>query len=321
MRFGFALLISLLASICSAQSAYPTKPVHIIVTFTPGGAADFTARLIADRWSELWQQQVIVENRIGAGGNIGAEAVAKAPADGYTLLLVASAHAFNAALYPKLPFDIVRDFVPLGLATSTPMALAVNPRMSVTSLKEFTELLQARPHEIQYATCGVATAHHFAMELYKFQTKTDAVHVPYRGCGPAVVDAVGGQIDVVMSSLTTVLPHAKAGRLRTLAITSENRSPSAPDVPTFRESGVPALKDYAVEVYYGLMARAGTPAEIVAKLQADLRKVIAGPEFAQRISAAGIDMFPRSAQQMGAIMSADVARFRDVIQQAGIRPE
>jgi len=321
MRFGFALLISLLASICSAQSAYPTKPVHIIVTFTPGGAADFTARLIADRWSELWQQQVIVENRIGAGGNIGAEAVAKAPADGYTLLLVASAHAFNAALYPKLPFDIVRDFVPLGLATSTPMALAVNPRMSVTSLKEFTELLQARPHEIQYATCGVATAHHFAMELYKFQTKTDAVHVPYRGCGPAVVDAVGGQIDVVMSSLTTVLPHAKAGRLRTLAITSENRSPSAPDVPTFRESGVPALKDYAVEVYYGLMARAGTPADIVAKLQADLRKVIAGPEFAQRISAAGIDMFPRSAQQMGAIMSADVARFRDVIQQAGIRPE
>ena len=321
MRFGFALLISLLASICSAQSAYPTKPVHIIVTFTPGGAADFTARLIADRWSELWQQQVIVENRIGAGGNIGAEGVAKAPADGYTLLLVASAHAFNAALYPKLPFDIVRDFVPLGLATSTPMALAVNPRMSVTSLKEFTELLQARPHEIQYATCGVATAHHFAMELYKFQTKTDAVHVPYRGCGPAVVDAVGGQIDVVMSSLTTVLPHAKAGRLRTLAITSENRSPSAPDVPTFRESGVPALKDYAVEGYYGLMARAGTPADIVAKLQADLRKVIAGPEFAQRISAAGIDMFPRSAQQMGAIMSADVARFRDVIQQAGIRPE
>ena len=321
MRLGFALLISLVASVCSAQSAYPAKPVHIIVTFTPGGAADFTARLTADRWSELWQQQVIVENRIGAGGNIGAEAVAKAPADGYTLLLVASAHAFNAALYPKLPFDIVRDFVPLGLASSTPMALAVNPRMSVASLKEFTELLQARPHEIQYATCGVATAHHFAMELYKFQTKTDAVHVPYRGCGPAVVDAVGGQIDVVMSSLTTVLPHAKAGRLRTLAITSENRSPSAPDVPTFRESGVPALKDYAVEVYYGLMARAGTPADVVAKLQADLRKVIAAPEFAQRISAAGIDMFPRSAPEMAAIVSADVARFRDVIQQAGIRPE
>src|SRR5919198_4484609 len=272
MRLGFALLLALLASVCSAQGVYPAKPVRLIVTFTPGGAADFTARLVADKWSEMWREQVIVENRIGAGGSIGAEAVYRAPADGYTLLLVASAHAFNAALYPKLPFDIVKDFVPLGLATSTPMALAVNPRMTVTNLQEFTALLQAHPHEIQYATCGVATSMHFAMELYKFQTKTDAVHVPYRGCGPAVVDAVGGQVDVVMSSLTTVLPHAKAGKLRTLAITSENRSPSAPDVPTFRESGVAALKDYAVEVYYGFMVRTGTPREIVARLETDVAR-------------------------------------------------
>lgn len=321
MRLAFALLLALASGICVAQDAYPAKPVRITVTFTPGGAADFTARLVADKWSQLWQQQVIVDNRIGAGGNIGAEAVYKAPADGYTLLLVASAHAFNAALYPKLPFDIVKDFVPLGLATSTPMALAVNPRMALADLKEFTALLQAKPHQVQYATCGVATAHHFAMELYKFQTKTDAVHVPYRGCGPAVVDAVGGQIDVVMSSLTTVLPHAKAGRLRTLAITSENRSPSAPEIPTFRESGLPALKDYAVEVYYGLMARAGTPPDVVSRLQGDLRKVIAMPEFTQRISGAGIDMFPKSAPEMAAIMSADVARFREVIREAGIRPE
>ncbi|HYY60605.1 MAG TPA: tripartite tricarboxylate transporter substrate binding protein [Burkholderiales bacterium] len=321
MRLGFALLLAFLASVCSAQGVYPAKPVRLIVTFTPGGAADFTARLVADKWSEMWREQVIVENRIGAGGSIGAEAVYRAPADGYTLLLVASAHAFNAALYPKLPFDIVKDFVPLGLATSTPMALAVNPRMTVSNLQEFTALLQARPHEIQYATCGVATAHHFAMELYKFQTKTDAVHVPYRGCAPAVVDAVGGQIDVVMSSLTTVLPHAKAGKLRTLAITSANRSASAPDIPTFRESGVAALKDYAVEVYYGLMARTGTPPDIVARLEGDLRKVIALTDFAQRISAAGIDMFPKSAPEMAAIMNADVARFRDVIREAGIRPE
>ena len=321
MRLGFALLLLLLSSICSAQSTYPAKPVRIVVTFTPGGAADFTARLIADKWSELWREQVIVENRIGAGGNIGAEAVYRAPADGQTLLLVASAHAFNAALYPKLPFDILKDFVPLGLATSTPMALAVHPRMTVADLKEFTALLQARPHQVSYATCGVATAHHFAMELYKFQTKTDALHVPYRGCGPAVVDAVGGQIDVVMASLTTVLPQAKAGKLRTLAITSENRSASAPEIPTFREAGVPALKDYAVEVYYGLMARSGTPSDIVARLDGDLRRVVAMPEFVQRISVAGIDMFPKSAPQMAAIMSADVARFRDVIREAGIRPE
>jgi len=321
MRLGFALALCMLASVSLAQSGYPAKPVKIVVTFTPGGAADFTARVIADKWSETWREQVIVENRIGAGGNIGAEAVYKAPADGHTLLLVASAHAFNAALYPKLPFDILKDFVPLGLATSTPMALAVNPRLPISNLSEFTALLKAQPHKISYATCGVATAHHFAMELYKYQTKTDALHVPYRGCGPAVVDAVGGQVDIVMSSLTTVLPHAKAGKLRTLAITSENRSASAPDIATFRESGVPGLADYAVEVYYGLMARAGTPREVVARLQSDLAKTIAMPDVTQKITTAGIDLFPRSAQQMGAIMTADVARFRDVIREAGIRPE
>jgi tripartite-type tricarboxylate transporter receptor subunit TctC len=321
MKPGFALLLSLFTGVCLAQAPYPAKPVRIIVTFTPAGAADFTARVIADKWSELWQQQVIVENRIGAGGSIGAEAVQKAPADGYTLLLVASAHAFNAALYPKLPFDILKDFVPLGLATSTPIALAVNPRLGVANLGEYTALLQAQPHKFSYATCGVATAQHFAMELYKFQTKTEALHVPYRGCGPAVVDAVGGQIDVVASSLTTVLPQAKAGKLRVLAITSTNRSPSAPDVPTFRESGVAGLADYEVEVYYGLMARSGTPREVLGKVEADLRKVMAMPDVMQRITAAGIDLFPRSAQEMAAIMSADVTRFRDVIQQAGIRPE
>ena len=321
MRFGFAFLFWLVASACLAQTPYPNRPVRIVVTFTPGGAADFTARLLADKWSELWQQQVIVENRIGAGGSIGAEVVQKAPADGYTLLLIASAHAFNAALYPKLPFDILKDFVPVGLATSTPIALAVNPRLAVNNLAEFTTLLQAQPHKLSYATCGVATTQHLAMELYKFETKTDALHVPYRGCGPAVVDAVGGQIDVVASSLTTVLPHAKAGKLRVLAITSMNRSSSAPDVPTFRESGVAALKDYEVEVYYGLMARAGTPPDIVARLQADLRKIIGTPEFAGRLSTAGIDMFAKSAPEMAAIMSADVARFREVIAQAGIRPE
>src|SRR5438105_13600578 len=165
MRSSFALLFALLSNACLAQSAYPAKPVHLIVTFTPGGAADFTARVIADKWTELWHEQVIVENRIGAGGNIGAEAAARAPADGYTLLLVASAHAFNAALYPKLPFDILKDFVPLGLATSTPIALAVHPRLPVNNLAQFTALLQAQPHKLSYATCGVATTQHLAMEL------------------------------------------------------------------------------------------------------------------------------------------------------------
>lgn len=305
----------------SSGQAYPAKPVRIVVTFTSGGAADFTARLVGDKLSDLWKQQVVVENRIGAGGNIGAEAVQKAPADGYTLLLVASAHAFNVALYPKLPFELLRDFVPLGLLTSTPIALAVNPRVPVAMLAEYTALLKSQPGKLSYATCGVATAHHFAMELYKFQTRTTALHVPYRGCGPAVVDAVGGQIDTVMSSLNTVLQHARSGKLKVLAVTSRNRSASAPDIPTFRESGLPELADYEVEVYYGLMARAGTPKETLARIEADVRKVMAIPEVVRRVSAGGLDLFVRSPEEMAAIMSADVEKFRKVIEYAGIRPE
>jgi tripartite-type tricarboxylate transporter receptor subunit TctC len=313
--------LALAGSSTSSGQAYPAKPVRIVVTFTAGGAADFTARLLGDKLSELWKQQVIVENRIGAGGNIGAEAVQKAPADGYTLLLVASAHAFNVALYPKLPFDLLRDFVPLGLLTSTPIALAVNPRLPVATLSEYTALLQSQPGKLSYATCGVATAHHFAMELYKFQARVSAQHVPYRGCGPAVVDTVGGQVDTVMSSLNTVLQHARSGKLKILAVTSKNRSASAPDIPTFRESGLPALADYEVEVYYGLMARAGTPKEALARIQADARRVMAMPEVVQRVSAGGLDLFLRTPDEMAAIMSADVEKFRKVIEYAGIRPE
>jgi len=321
MRLGFALLVSLAASLCFAQGSYPSKPVRVVVTFTPGGAADFTARLIADKWSELWREQVIVENRIGAGGNIGAEAVYKAPADGQTLLLVASAHAFNAALYPKLPFDILKDFVPLGLATSTPMALAVHPRMTVTDLKEFTALLQARPHQLSYATCGVATAHHFAMELYKHATNTYAVHIPHRGCSPAVADTVGGQIDLVVASLAAVLPFAKQGKLHIIGLTSEKRSPSAPEYPTFRESGLPELKDFAVENYYGFMAPAGTPKEVQAKIEADIRQVLAVRELVTRLNNAGLDLFQYSPAQMTALVRADVDKFAAAIKIANIKPE
>ncbi len=319
---ALAGLFALAAGACLAQGpSYPNKPVRIVVTFTSGGAADFTARLIGDKLSEMWKQQVIIENRIGAGGNIGAEAVQKAPADGHTLLLVASAHAFNVALYPKLPFDLLRDFVPLGLATSTPIALAVHPRVPVTTLKEYTALLQSQPGKFSYATCGVATAHHFAIELYKFQTRTFALHIPYRGCAAAVVETVGGQIDAVVSSLNTVLPHARSGKLKVLAITSKSRSPSAPDIPTFRESGIAALKDYEVDVYYGLMARAGTPKEARAKIEADVKNVMAMPDVRQRVTAAGLDLFAATPEEMFALMSADVDKFRKVIEYAGIRPE
>ena len=319
-HFLLALVLLLLPAFCAAQT-YPVKPVRIVVTFTAGGSADFTARLIGDKWSEMWKQQVVVENRIGAGGNIGIEAVYKASADGYTLLLVSNNAAFNVALYPKLPFDLMRDFVPLGLATSSPIALAVHPRVQVASLKEYTEMMQSRPGQLQYATCGVATAHHFAMELYKFRTKGFAVHIPYRGCAAAVVDTVGGQVDTVMSTLNTVLPHERSGKLKVLAITSKNRSPSAPDLPTFSESGIPALADYEVDIVYGFLARTGTPKEALTRIEADLKTVLAMPDVRQRFAGAGLDMFEKSSEEMGALLRADIEKFRKVIEYAGIRPE
>lgn len=323
-----ATVVGLLAAVAGAAQAqapapalWPTKPVRLVVTFTAGGAADFTARLIGEKLSELWKQQVVVENRIGAGGNIGVETVFRSPADGYTLLLASTANPINVALYTKLPFDLFKDFVPIALATSSPMALAVNPSVKENDLKQFTAALRAAPGRVSYATCGVATSHHFAFELYKAQTRTFALHIPYRGCAAAVIDTVGGQIDTVISSLNTLLPHQASGKLKIIAVTSKNRSASAPDVPTFRESGVPELKDYGTSVYYGFMAPAGTPKDIVAKIEADVRRVVAMPDVAQRVANGGLEVAFVGAAEMGAVMRTDAEQFKKIIAYAGIRPE
>jgi len=309
---------------CAAHAAaqnFPAKPVKVIVTFTVGGAADLTARLIGDRLADMWKQQVVVENRIGAGGRIGVEAVHRSAPDGYTLLLFSNTHVINQALYKDQGFDLLKDFAPLGLTTSTPMVLAANPRVPIKSVKEFTELLRAQPGKVDYTTCGVATAHHFAMELYKHATNTYAVHIPHRGCSPAVADTVGGQIDLVVASLAAVLPFAKQGKLHIIGLTSEKRSPSAPEYPTFRESGLPELKDFAVENYYGFMAPAGTPKEVQAKIEADIRQVLAVREFVTRLNNAGLDLFQYSPAQMTALVRADVDKFAAAIKIANIKPE
>lgn len=313
--------LALCAAGGAAAQTYPSKPVRIIVTFTVGGAADLTARLLGDRLSDLWKQQVVVENRIGAGGRIGAEAVHRSVPDGYTLLLLSNTHAINQALYKDQAYDLLKDFAPLGLTTSTPMVLAVNPKLPVKTVREFTELLRSRPGKVDYATCGVATAHHFAMEMYKHATRTYAVHIPHRGCSPAVSDAVGGQIDVVVASLAAVLPFAKQGRLRIVGLTTKERSPNAPEVPTFRESGLPELKDFEVENYYGFAAPAATPREVQAKLEADLRRVLAMPELVTRLNNAGLDLFQYPPEQMTAILRADIGKFVRAIAVAGIKPE
>ena len=318
-RAAFALLFA--AAPAAFAQAYPSKPVRIMVTFTTGGAADITARVVADQLGRMWNQQVVVENRIGAGGNIGVEAVFRAPADGYTVLMASNTHAINQALYKNLPFDLVRDFASLGLTTSTPIVLAVNPKVPVKTLREFTALLRGKPGSVAYSTCGIATAHHFAMELYKYDTKTFAVHIPHRGCSPAVTDAVGGQVDVVVASLAAVLPFAKQDKLRILGLTTKDRSPSVPDIPTFRESGVPELKAYAVENYYGFMVATATPRDIQQRLTDDIKKVLAIPEVKTRLNGAGLDLYPSSPEQMANLLRSDIVAFKKAIEIADIKPE
>ncbi|MFN7750779.1 MAG: Bug family tripartite tricarboxylate transporter substrate binding protein [Pseudomonadota bacterium] len=321
LRAAVLLVSGLAAGPLVAQTDWPGRPVRIIVTFSAGGAADFTARVVGERLSDLWKQPVVVENRIGAGGNIGVEAVQRSTPDGHTLLLASSAQPINVALYSKLPFDLFRDFASIALVTVSPMALAVNPRVKASTLREYTELVRASPGKMSYATCGVATSHHFAFELYKFEAKLSALHIPYRGCAAAVSDAAGGQIDTVMSSLNTLLPHQATGRLRVLAITARNRSASSPEIPTFRESGVPELKGYESSVYYGFMAPAATPRTVIGRIESDLRAVMGQPEVGKRLATAGMEVAFVPGKEMAAILRSDADQIRRIVEFAGIKPE
>jgi tripartite-type tricarboxylate transporter receptor subunit TctC len=309
------------AAMHAAAQGYPAKPVRLIVTFAPGGAADITARLVGDKLGELWKQPVVIENRVGGGGRIGVEAVLRSEPDGYTLLLASNSHITVQVLIPGIGFDLVKDLAQLGTVTSTPMALAVTPKIPAKSLKEFTELVRASPGKVDYATCGVATVMHFAIELYKHSTQTYAVHIPHRGCGPAAAALAGGQIDVAITSMAPLLPFAKQGKIRMLALTTAERSPSAPDVPTFRESGLPELKDFVVENYYGFQAPAATPRDVQAKIEADIKRALAAPELVTRLTNSGLDVFQRSPAQMAALYRADLEKFAATAKVAGIKPE
>ena len=313
--------LALGAAAHAAAQAYPAKPVRLIVTFAPGGAGDITGRLVGDKLSELWKQPVVIENRVGGGGRIGVEAVFRSEADGYTLLLASNSHITNQVLLKDLGYDLVKDFAMLGLVTSTPMVLAVTPKMTPKSIKEFTELARSNPGKLDYATCGVATIMHFAGELYKHATKTFVVHIPHRGCGPAASALAGGQIDVALTSMAPILPFARQGRVRMLGITTAQRSPAAPDVPTFRESGIPELNDFVVENYYGFMAPGATPKDVQAKIEADLRRVIAAPDLLQRLANAGLDVFHRTPEQMRELYRADIDKFARAAAVANIKPE
>ena len=264
---------------------YPTKPIKLIIPYPPGGATDVIGRIVALKMSEALGQQLIVDNRAGATGSIGAGAAATAAADGYTLLLGAlTSHSINAALQPNLSFDLARDFAPIGVVGQVPLVFVVNPKMPVKTLKELMAYTKANPG-VSYASSGNGSPQHMAGEMFKSMTKLDMLHVPYKGSGPAMNDLVGGQVQSMIETMPAALPHIKAGSLRPLAVALPARSNNLPDVPTAAEAGLP---DFIVTSMFGLLAPAKTPPAIIAKLSAALEKVLALPDTQARMDAQGV---------------------------------
>lgn len=302
-----------------AQTTYPNRPVRIIVPYTAGGSADFMARLIGLKLTEAWGQQFLVENRGGAGGNLGMEAAQKSAPDGYTLVMVNNSQAINESLYTKLPFDLKKDFAPVMMVASSPMVLAVHPRVPANTAAEFDALVRSQPGKLSYGSCGVGTPMHLAGELYKFLTKGFIVHVPYRGCSPATLDTIGGQIDAVFATTATVLPHVRAGKLKAIALTTAKRTPAAPEIPLFRESGVAGLQDYEVDNWYGLMVPAGTPREVIVRLESEIRKVLATADVRTRMAAVGIDPYVTTPDELMSLLVGDIEKFAKVVRFANIK--
>ncbi|MDB5581138.1 MAG: tripartite tricarboxylate transporter substrate binding protein [Bradyrhizobium sp.] len=311
----------LLQGAANAQSNFPTKQVRVIVSFPPGGSADLTARIFAEKLGERWKQPMVVENINGAGGIVGAQAVHRAPADGYTLLLLSNTHGINHVLFSKIPFDITTDFVPAAMVSSSSIVIAANQQSKIINLKGLMDRMAKTKGEMNYLTCGAGTIHHFAMELFKEAVKLGATHIPEKGCGPAVIDAVGGQADVVVTSLPSILSFVKDGRLIPLAVTSKARSGSAKNVPTLAESGIPGLKDYAVENYYGFAAPAGTPKDVIAKIESDSAAVLAETDLKAKFANAGLDIFYLRSTEASDLFREDVQRYRKVAQKLGLHSE
>lgn len=311
---GFALVFSVTSAV--AQQ-FPSKPVRIINPFAPGGATDIIARQMAQKLGEMWGQAVVVDNRAGASGAIGVEMVAKSPPDGYTLLIATqTTHAANPALYAKLPYDAAKDFAPLTLAGSTPLALMVRPSIPVTDVKQLIAYAQKNPAKLVYASGGNGTSQHLTAELMKSMSKTYMLHIPYRGAGPALADLLGGQVDLMFDNLPTALPHINSGKLRGLAVTSATRSKLAPDLPTMAESGLPG---FDLTTWFAFYAPAGTPAAIVDKISGDMRRVLAQPDMQQRLTAIGVDIIASSPNELAAFQRAEIAKWGKIVKDSGAK--
>ncbi len=319
------LAVAAAALVASAQAqspaSYPSKPIHLIVPFTPGGSTDILARSIGQKLTEAWGQPVVIENVPGAGGSIGADKAAKAPADGYTLLMGhIGTLAVNPSIYPNLSYDPVKNFAPVAWVARVPNVLVVNPSVKATTTVDFIALARANPGTINFGSGGNGSAAHIATEYLKLKTQMQLVHVPYRGTAPAVTDVVGGQIQMILTGAPAVIPFVKSGQLRAIAVASTNRLEALPELPTLAESGLKELAGFEADQWYGVVAPAGTPAAIIAKLNTQINASLASPELKTRLQNEGAVATPTTPEAFGQLIKREIERWRPVVKAGNIHP-
>jgi tripartite-type tricarboxylate transporter receptor subunit TctC len=317
-RAAFTLFAaaSLLATPLAQAQKFPDKPIRFIVPFPPGGGNDILARAMQPRLSELLGQPVVIDNKPGAGGNMGTDMAAKASPDGYTIVIASNQVTINPWLYSKLPFDIEKDLVPVAQAASVPMVLVVNPEVKANNVREFIALAKANPGKLNHATPGTGTPQHIAFEVFNHAAGINVTHVPYKGTGPALADLIGGQVQSAIGTMASVEPYVKAGKLKALGVTTRRRSQAMPNVPTIAESALPGFE---VPLWYSILAPAGTPRDVVARLSADIAKVLQTPDVRERLTGQGFEVHYLNADQMADLMKRDTARWQKSIKEIGLK--
>lgn len=317
-RSILALLCVLAVPPHAAAEAYPARTVRIVVPYAAGGGVDIVTRSVGQKLADYLGQSVLTENRPGGNANIASEYVAKAPADGYVLLMASPANATNASLFSRLPYDLLRDFAPVIQVGYAPLVLAVHPSVPATSVRELLALARRQPGQLSYASGGTGTSQHLAGEMFKLQGGVSVLHVPYKGAAPALVDIVGGQVAFMFNNTLEIAPYAQTGRVRVLAVASAQRTPGLPAVPTFAESGMP---DFEASVWWGIIAPAATPRNIVNRLNSDANKALQAREVRERLTGLGAEIVGGTPEQFGTFLRGEVTKWANVIKKAGIKAD
>lgn len=314
----FSSLLAVGATIPAQATDYPSRAIRLIVPYAPGGSADISARLIGDEWSKQLGQPIVIENRAGAGGNIGVDTVAKAKPDGYMIGLHTVSLAINPAIFPNMPFDTLKDLAPIGTVASSQHVLAINPSVKADSVKTLIKLAKDSPGQLTYGSAGAGSTFHMSAELFKALAQTDILHVPYRGGGPAMVDTIAGQVDMSFPVLSAALPHIKAGTLKALGVTGPQRSALLPDTPYIAEAGLP---DYSFETWFMTFAPAGTPEPVIEKLNQSLNAALTSDALRQRMIEQGFDPLPSTVAQAKERLESELPAWSRLVQERGIKIE